>query len=77
MNSVEWLKEKGVKDKSFEDYIETLDCHIEKTEDDMIDWFLENYQPSMIVKIIKGEVNTNYGNWNYIEDKNIWIYEYI
>lgn len=76
MNSIEWLKEKGIKNKSFEEAILELDCHIEKTEDDMIDWFLDNYQPSMIVKIVKGEINTNYGNWQYIEDKDIWIYEY-
>ena len=40
MNSVDWLNERNVKDKTFEEYINELDCHIEKTEDDMIDWFL-------------------------------------
>lgn len=76
MNSVDWLNERNVKDKTFEEYINELDCHIEKTEDDMIDWFLEDYQPSIIVKIVEGKISTNYGNWEYIEDKDIWIYCY-
>ena len=28
------------------------------------------------VKIVEGKIATNYGNWEYIEDKDIWIYCY-
>ena len=75
MTTKEWLKEHSYF-KSFEEALEKGDIHVEETERDMKLWFLEDMDTEMILDIIEGNKNINYGNWDYLEDRNIWVFIY-
>lgn len=62
--------------KDWEDFEENGDYHTEKTEDDMKIWFLEDFSDLEKIMILEGRKDVNYGNWDYISDKDIWIYRY-
>lgn len=63
--------------KNWEDFEENGDYHIEKTEDDMKVWFLEDFSDLEKIKILEGEKDVNYGCWDYLADKDLWIYKYL
>lgn len=52
------------------------DVHVEKTEIDMKEWFLEDYSLREVIEILEGRKNTDYGCWDYIEDLDLWVYKY-
>ena len=52
------------------------DVHVEKTEIDMKEWFLEDYSLKEVIEILEGRKNTDYGCWDYIEDLDLWVYKY-
>ena len=52
------------------------DVHVERTEMDMKEWFLEDYSLKEVIEILEGRKNTDYGCWDYIEDLDLWVYKY-
>lgn len=52
------------------------DVHVEKTEIDMKEWFLEDYSLREVIEILEERENTDYGCWDYIEDLDLWVYKY-
>ncbi len=52
------------------------DVHVEKTEIDMKEWFLEDYSLREVIEILEERKNTDYGCWDYIEDLDLWVYKY-
>ena len=74
MKLQEWLKQNDF--KSWEEAQESGQIHVEKTERDMKLWFLEDMSTSEILDILEGVSNTNYKNWEYIEDINKWVFIY-
>ena len=39
-------------------------------------WFLEDFSLDEIIDILEERISSNYKMWDYIEDKEIWIYRY-
>lgn len=74
ITSEEYAKKYGF--KNWEDFVNNEDYHVEKTEMNMKEWFFEDMSMRDIIDILKGKRSTDYGNWDYISDKDIWIYRY-
>lgn len=74
ITSEEYAKKYGF--KNWEDFENNEDYHVEKTEMNMKEWFFEDMPMRDIIDILEGKKNTDYGNWDYISDKDIWIYRY-
>lgn len=73
----EWLEENGYDEKvTLEELIKKGEVHIEKKEIDMKVWFLEDFSLDEIIDILEERISSNYKMWDYIEDKEIWIYRY-
>lgn len=62
--------------KDWEDFKKNGSYHIEETEDDMKVWFLEDFSDLEKIMILEERMDTDYGVWDYIEDKDIWVYLY-
>lgn len=69
-----YAKDCGFKD--WEDFEENGDYHTEKTEDDMKVWFLKDFSDLEKIMILEERMDTDYGRWNYIVDKDLWVYVY-
>lgn len=74
ITSEEYAKKYGFKD--WKDFENNEDYHVEKTEMNMKEWFFEDMSMRDIIDILEGKRSTDYGNWDYISDKDIWIYRY-
>ena len=74
ITSEEYAKKYGF--KNWEDFVNNEDYHVEKTEMNMKEWFFEDMSMRDIIDILEGKRSTDYGNWDYISDKDIWIYRY-
>lgn len=74
ITSEKYAKKYGFKD--WEDFVNNEDYHVEKTEMNMKEWFFEDMSMRDIIDILEGKRSTDYGNWDYISDKDIWIYRY-
>lgn len=73
----EWLEENGYDEKiTLEELIKKGEVHIEKKEIDMKVWFLEDFSLEEVIEIVEEKISSNYKMWDYIEDKEIWIYRY-
>ncbi|MSS61443.1 hypothetical protein [Fusobacterium sp. FSA-380-WT-2B] len=73
----EWLEENGYEEKvTLEELIKKGKVHIEKKEIEMKVWFLEDFSLDEIIDILEERISSNYKMWDYIEDKEIWIYRY-
>lgn len=73
----EWLEENGYDEKvTLEELIKKGEVHIEKKEIDMKIWFLEDFSLEEVIEILEEKISSNYKMWDYIEDKEIWIYRY-
>nr|WP_293991360.1 hypothetical protein [uncultured Fusobacterium sp.] len=73
----EWLEENGYDEKvTLEELIKKGEVHIEKKEIDMKVWFLEDFSLEEVIEILEEKISSNYKMWDYIEDKEIWIYRY-
>lgn len=70
-----YAKEYGFKD--WEDFKENGDYHVERTEEDMKAWFFEDMSIYDVIDTLEGRKNEEYGNWDYIVDKNLWVYRYL
>lgn len=73
----EWLEKNGYDEKvTLEELIKKGDVHIEKKEINMKIWFLEDFSLEEVIEIVEEKISSNYKMWDYIEDKEIWIYRY-
>lgn len=73
----EWLEENVYDEKvTLEELIKKGEVHIEKKEIDMKIWFLEDFSLEEVIEILEEKISSNYKMWDYIEDKEIWIYRY-
>lgn len=70
----EFLKEYGF--ETLEKALTDGDIHVEKTEQDMKLWFLEDIQTGEILDILEGKQNTNYDTWEYLIDRDLWVFVY-
>lgn len=74
MKLQEWLKQNDY--STWEEALDSGNIHVENTERDMKLWFLEDMSTGEILDILEGVSNTNYKNWEYIEDINKWVFIY-
>lgn len=70
----DFLKEYGF--ETLEKALEDGDIHVERTEQDMKLWFLDDLSTSEVLDILEGKVNTNYDTWEYLKDRNLWVFVY-
>lgn len=76
MTVKEYIVNKNLNYQSYDEMIDSGNFHIEPTEQEMKEWYIRDMPANRIVTLIDHRDWFDYGDWHFLEDKNIWIYDY-